>query len=277
MPGFPHPGPLPAGDGDKERRRRIFKVTACLLALCLSAASAADPAPLPAHRAEYLLTRDGLPFADMVMELQPDPDGGYAYRAETKPHKAIELMLSLSGDIGAGARVEELSSGRVVAGRFRPDQYRHRRDGDAQRTLDVRFDWGAVRAAMASADRPWTMKIPPDTQDKLSVLLALRTDLAAGADELSYPVADGGRLKTYRYTRERPDEVAIGQAAWSSITLTRVKDKGEIDYRLWLAPALAYLPVRVERTANGVHYRMELIAHQLGPARPPAAEPESAR
>lgn len=242
----------------------------CALALCVSAPAIADSAPLPPHRAEYLLTRDGLPVADMVMDLRLTPDGGYVYRTETKPHKAVELMMSLSQDIGAGARLEELSSGRIVAGRFRPDQYRHRRDNDDGRTLTIGFDWTTGRAAISSADQPWTMKVPPDAQDKLAVLLALRADLAAGRGDLSYRVADGGRLKTYRYRKEGTDETAAAGASWATVQLTRTKDEGAIDYRLWLAPALAHLPVRVERTENGSHYRMELTA--IDPAAKPQAQ-----
>jgi hypothetical protein len=243
-------------------------LAAFVLAFVWSLAALADPAPIQAHRAEYLLTRDGLPFADMVMELRLTPDGGYVYRAETRPHKAVELMMSLSQDIGAGARLEEVSSGRIVAGRFRPDQYRHRRSNDEQRTLTVAFDWASGQAAIDSADRPWTMQIPPAAQDKLAVLLALRADLAAEAAELSYPVADGGRLKTYRYARAGTEEVALAGGSWTSVLLTRVKDEGEIDYRLWLAPELDYLPVRVERSENGSHYRMELTAIEPAPKPP---------
>lgn len=238
----------------------------CVLSLCLSAPAIADPAPLPPHRAEYLLTRDGLPVADMVMELRLTPDGGYTYRADTRPHKAIELMMSLSADIGSGTRLEEVSSGRVVAGRFRPDQYRYRRDNNDRRTLTLSFDWAAGQAAIASEERPWTMKVPADAQDKLAVLLDLRTDLAAGQGHLSYPVADGGRLKTYRYTHAGREDVGIAAGVWSCLVLNRTKDQGDIDYRLWLAPALDYLPVRVERTENGVHYQMDLTALKPMPA-----------
>jgi len=190
--------------------RGALLAAACL---ALSAAALAAPPPIPAHRAEYLLTRDSLPFAEMVMELRLTPDGGYVYRAETKPHKAVELMMSLSQDIGAGARLEEVSSGRIVAGRFRPHQYHHRRDNDDRRALTISFDWTSGQAAIDSADRPWTMKVPPDAQDKLAVLLALRADLAAGREDLSYAVADGGRLKTYRYSSDGTEEILVAGAS----------------------------------------------------------------
>lgn len=250
------------------KRGALLAVSA--LALALSLAATADPAPIQAHRAEYLLTRDGLPFAEMVMELHLGADGGYLYRAETRPHKAVELMMTLSQEIGAGARLEEESSGRIVAGHFRPDRYHHRRDNDDRRTMTIGFDWAAGQAAIVSADRPWTMKVPPDAQDKLGVLLTLRADLGSGRQDLSYPVADGGRLKTYSYRREGTDEIAAAGTSWTAVRLTRAKDEGEIDYRLWLAPALAHLPLRVERTEGGSHYRMDLTA--IAPVPQPPAE-----
>lgn len=229
-----------------------------VLGLALAGDTIAEPPPVPAHRAEYLLTRDGLAFADMVMELTLNGDGGYHYRAETTPHRALQLILHLFSEVSAGARVAEESSGSTAEGRFLPRQYRYERENDVVRSLTVTFDWEDGSADITSAERPWTMTVPRGTQDKLTVLLALRQDLPRGVTDLTYPVADGGRLKAYRYrnTGRAVIETALGRM--ETVTVTRTKDKGPVDYRLWLAPALDHLPVRVERTEGGAVYRMEI-------------------
>lgn len=235
-----------------------LRTVALLLLLGAASAIVADPLPLAPHRAEYLLTRDGLAVADLVMELESTPDGGYRYHSETRPHRAIQLIMQLSSEVASAARVIEESRGRTVAGRFRPDHYRYLRENEDERALTVSFDWPGAGADMLSEDRPWRMSIPPNAQDKLSVLLALRLDLARGIGDLTYPVADGGKLKDYRYRRTGEAQIESALGAMDTITLSRTKNGGPVDYRLWVAQELDHLPVRVERSEGEAVWRMEL-------------------
>jgi hypothetical protein len=235
-----------------------LRTVALLLLLGAACAVLGDPLPLAPHRAEYLLTRDGLAVADLVMELEATADGGYRYHSETRPHRTIQLIMHLSSDVAAPARVVEESRGRPLDGRFRPDHYRHLRENEDGRTLTVTFDWPRESANMLSEGRPWRMDVPPDAQDKLSVLLALRLDLARGVPELTYPVADGGKLKDYRYRRTGEARIDSALGPIETITLSRTKNDGPVDYRLWVAAELNHVPVRVERSEGGALWRMEL-------------------
>lgn len=239
--------------------RSVILLVTLLLAPWPVSAAGGTGAPLPAHRAEYLVTRDALPIATMVMELELRPDGGYLYRSTTRPEGALALV-GMALDIAAGARVTEVSAGRVGADGFHPEHYRYRRDNDDTRELTVTFDWVEGRAAIKSENKPWSMPVPPEAQDKLAVLLALRKDLAAGNRGLSYPVADGGKLKTYAYRILGRQEVSTPAGTWECLELERVKEGGPPDYRLCLAPDLSYLPVRVDREESGSLFRMELTS-----------------
>ena len=222
----------------------------------LAVAAGLEP-PFPAHRAEYLLTRDGLPVANTIMQLELLSDGGYRYRSTTLPHAALALV-GMALDLHAAARMTEESSGQFVDGRFRPQHYQYRRGNEDSRTLSVTFDWTENRAAMDSEGKPWSMKVPDGTLDKLAVLLALRQDLASGMRDASYSVADGGKLKTYRFERKEEQEIVTPAGTWLSVGVARTKDDTPADYRLWLSPDLDHLPVRVEREETGSQYRMDL-------------------
>ena len=226
----------------------------------------ADPAPLQPHRAEYLLTRDGLPIATMVMELKLSEDGRrYHYHARTRPHKALALV-GKALEISPGAQVDETSGGSIPKDRFRPDRYHHNRKNGSGRELTISFDWKRGRANMESTNKPWSMEVPPDALDKLVVLLALRQDLARGAKDITYPVADGGKLKSYRYAVTEQDRITTGAGSWDSMEVSRSKQGGPTDYRLWLAPDLANLPILIERDEKGVLFSMELTEIEgLGP------------
>lgn len=230
-----------------------------LAALAVLPAAAAVEAPIPPHRAEYLLTRDGLPFGVMTMELAIDADGGYRYRARTAPHAAVALM-SHALELGDNVTQTEESIGRVEAGRFRPNEYHFRREGpDAGRGLDLTFDWERGRAAMISEGKPWSMDVPAEAQDKLSVLLALRQDLRGDQTGHDYRVADGGRLKTYSFRVLGRESLPGAEGERDTLALERSKDGRDVDYRLWMAPELNQLPVRVEREEAGSLYVMELV------------------
>jgi hypothetical protein len=238
-----------------------------LAALAILPAAAIAEAPIPPHRAEYLLTRDGLPFGVINMELMVDANGGYRYRAHTEPHAAVALM-SQALELGDGVGQTEESVGDVEAGRFRPREYHFRREGtEAGRSLDLTFDWARGRAAVRSEGKPWSMEVPAGAQDKLSVLLAVRQDLGVTQGEFSYRVADGGRLKTYSFRVLGPESLPGPDGERDTMALERSKDGREADYRLWMAPDLHQLPVRIERDEAGSLYVMELTRFE-GPGTP---------
>ena len=235
----------------------------------LTAATAGE-APIPPHRAEYLLTRDGLPFGVMTVELVIDTDGGYRYRAHTAPHAAVALM-SQALELGDGASQTEESIGQIAAGRFRPREYHFRRAGtESERGLDLSFDWEQGRAVTTSEGKPWSMDVPAEAQDKLSVLLAVRQDLAVPQGERNYQVADGGRLKTYSFRVLGWESLPGPDGERDTLALERSKDGRDVDYRLWMAPELHLLPVRVERDEAGSLYVMELTRIE-GLGTPPAS------
>ena len=232
-----------------------------LLALQMPAMSLSEPAPLAPHRTEYQLARDGLPFAQMTMTLERVGGGTYRYESRTRPHPALALV-NMAVEIAPNAHVTEESTGELISGRHRPSHYRFRWHNDKSRELTIKFDWGARRALTNSEGQPWTMEIPDGTLDKLAVLLALRQDLARGQRDLVYTVADGGKLKSYRYREAGRTEITTPAGTWDCVELARSKDGAPVDYRLWLAPDLDYLPVLVERRENGALFRMELTRRQ---------------
>jgi hypothetical protein len=248
-----------------------------VLAVLTSLPAAAQvEAPVPPHRADYLLTRDGLPFGVITMELTIDAHGGYRYRARTEPHAAVALM-SQALELADGAGQTEESVGQVEGGRFRPREYHFRRAGtEAAHALDLTFDWARGRAAITSEGKPWSMEVPAEAQDKLSVLLAVRQDLRTAQGERSYRVADGGRLKTYSFRILGRESLPGPDGERDTLALERSKDGREADYRLWLAPDLDQLPVRVEREESGSLYVMELTRVQ-GSGVPPESGAPSGR
>lgn len=145
-------------------------------------------------------------------------------------------------------RVNERSEGRITDTGLRPERYRYERTGSEARSGELRFYWDDGQVVNDVGGRPWRLDIPPDTKDRVVGSVQLMHDLAAGERELRYPVADGGRLRTYRFNvtgRERVDS-ALGEL--EALRVVRTDDDGPGTTVLWCAPSLSFLPIRIEHS-----------------------------
>lgn len=162
------------------------------------------------------------------------------------------LWESRSETAGAGALIRDVyvterTRSELHGGTFRPLEYDyHRQGGDTSRTVRVVFDWRDGQAVNTAKGHTWRMALPEGTFDKLSYLLALMGDLADGERHMRYTIADGGRLKTYdmREAGTETLETALGTLETLKMRRLRRADYGEAT--LWCAPALGYLPVKLE-------------------------------
>jgi len=234
------------------------------VALLLAASAAAAPAP---YRMTYRLTSDTTVIGELVQTLQRTTPGRWRFRSELNPSGFLISLVS--------GRIVEVTELEEQAGRLRPLGYRFERRGlGRNRDVTVTFDWAAGRAHNEVNGKRWSMEIPADALDKHSLLLVVAGDLAAGRTVDAYPVADGGKLKTYGHEALGEERVAtpLGELATLKLDRTRVgKEDGTL---FWHAPALDHLPVRVERVDDdGRVLVLTLTTYQRDP--PPA--PEAAR
>jgi len=247
---------------DRRSHCHTLKRLATLLLLLGAGMIRADYPLLPPHTAEYRLSRNGLVFATMVTQLEYE-ESGYRFEARTRANGALSLINKALA-LTPNASLTEISEGSLKSGRYLPSHYRYRRESGDRRELAIRFDWDAQRARIDSENQPWSMNIPPGTTDKLAVLLRLRQDLSQDAEALTYAVADGGKLKRYRYRYRGEEKIDTPAGSWKSIKFSRHKDDAAADYRLWLAPELTYLPILVERTEKDSIFLMELVRVDTG-------------
>ncbi len=109
------------------------------------------------------------------------------------------------------------------------------------------------------------MRVPDDALDKHSLVLAVSADLRDGRLASSYPVADGGRLKTYTFERLGDERLVTPLGVHDTIKLRRERPGGRPATLFWHAPALDHLPVRIERRdGEGRVLRMSLVRYEPG-------------
>ena len=221
------------------------------LSLIARTAPADEPPQLMPFTAEYSLSRGFLKLARVEVTLELDDQGAYRYSARTTP---VGLAAILHSD-----QISEISSGIITREGVIPQSYQYRhQNSDNPRSVDLSFDWQALRVTNSLAGSSWSMQISPGTQDKFSQQLALMLSLAAGKRRVEFPVADGGRTKNYSYHVQTEESVDVGAGSFHALKVVRSKNRRPSQASLWLAPKLNHLPVIVEKNDKEGRYLMKL-------------------
>ena len=232
-------------------------VVACV-ALLVAGATAAAPRPFSLA---YLLTSDGSEIAEVEQVFEPAGDGRWRFTSRVEPSGILATLV--------GGTIREVTELEEHVARLRPTSYLFERRGLARdRDVTVRFDWKRGRVENVVNDDRWTMRVPQDALDKHSLVLAVSADLEAGTLADSYPVADGGRLKTYSFQRLGDERLVTPLGVLDTVKLRRERPGGRPATLFWHAPAYAHLPVRIERRdGEGRVLRMALTRIDTGRTR----------
>lgn len=213
-----------------------------------------DPTGQPGLRgfsAEYQLRRGSIPIGTVHVSLALSGENSYLYQART-----------LTSGLAAVLRKDEISEssmGHIVDGRITPERYvyQHRRP-DNPRLVQLDFDWPSGRVVNRSQGDRWSMPLPAGTQDKFSQQLALMLAVQQDQRPVEFPVADGGRLKTYRFAERGRELVDTPAGQFDALLFERSKDGRPSRSSIWLATALNYLPLKIERRGDGAMVTMAL-------------------
>lgn len=202
-----------------------------LISLAL-ACSAAAQAPAVVHvEIEYELLRDGSKMAEVVERLEY---GNGAYRmTESWRGRGLYALLG---------RAKRSSEGALGEGGPRPREYIDERSGrDTQR---VSFDWQGGTITRRYKGETRTEPVPPDTQDRLSFLLAL-TFVPRRNGPVSFHIADGRGMSRHTYKPNGREKLGTPAGVFDTIKLIRTNEgSGEVA-EIWLAIERNHLPVRI--------------------------------
>ncbi len=226
---------LAAAQPTAARGRGRFLGALVVLALAWPAAArGALPGPFDVS---YDLHSSGTTIARTRWSLRATGDDRFVYES----HSATVGIAKLFRDVTIVERSEWQQLGNDVLSL----RYRYRRTGRRDKQVVVTFDWerGLVRNTVRGDS--WQMEIPPGTLDKLNYFLALMRDLARGDRSIEYTVADGGKLKPYRFERGGTEVIETSLGPLETVRVIRIRDADSPrETTLWCAPSLGFLPVR---------------------------------
>ena len=190
-------------------------------------------------KASYTLKKGGLSIGHVDRELKQDSNGDYIFESLSKPIGIATVFVK--------DEIKETSHWRLIENNFRPESYSYQRTGGKKdRHVKLVFDWETKKVTNIINDDAWKMDIPENVQDKLLYQLTIMYDLAEAGSELSYEVADGGRLKDYSFRVLSHETISTDIGELKTIKIRRNHKQKTIT--IWCAVDRNYLPVRIEQS-----------------------------
>jgi hypothetical protein len=215
--------------------RRI--VTSLLLLLSSTSLTAQQIADFSAN---YLVRFNGIQAAELKQTLETNEDGTRLYSSQMR---AKGVFAYIKPDV-----ITESSLWHLQNDQIQPLNYSYERTGGKkEKQLTMLFDWSAMTVHIDDKKQPWTLKLKPNTLDKLVYQIALMRDLNKNKQKLDYTIADGGKLKIYNIGMVGEETLKTTLGEIDTIKFTRVKNvDSKRKTTLWCSPKLGYLPVQIE-------------------------------
>ncbi|MEH6627924.1 MAG: DUF3108 domain-containing protein [Motiliproteus sp.] len=200
-------------------------------------ASAAPLSSLTPFKAHYKATFDmGLSVdGTATRELKRQPNGRWQFSQNAK------AMI---------ATVEEQSDFSVVKQNVIPLRYSYlRKIFGKERHALLTFDWNKNQVTNNVQNKPWKLTIKPRTVDKLSYQIQLSQDLKHGKKDLQYQIADGGKIKLYRFDIIGKEQLETPLGTLETIKVRRIRSDGKKrETLIWFAQSINYMLVKLSQT-----------------------------
>lgn len=239
-------------------RNTTSLVSVLLLALSILPATG-QAGVLSNFTATYQVQRDSMALGSARFTLSPQGESCYLYHGVARPEGIAALV--------AGETVEQ-SHFCLHGGKIRPLSYKTQEDGGKGDSYTLSFDWinRSVRTDNSAA-----RKLSADGVDPLSLQIALRKLLSdAGGSLPTTPiemvVVEDDKEKTYNFRVIGRESLQTPIGTLEAVRVDRVDDSKR-QLRLWLAPSLDYLPIKVEQQRRkGAITRLSIDALPDSPA-----------
>jgi len=230
----------------KKHLPRLLLLTAVIAATALQAATLDD------FEATYILRLGSLHIGNATIALQTGTDGSYLYESHSTPTRWVAWLLE--------DQLYESSLGQLTAAGLRPDKYHYLRNGgDKKREAVLSFNWDEHTVMNEVEGSRWKMDIPPGTIDKLATQLSMMLALQQNKTDVTFKVADGGKLKDYGFKVVGQETLEVAAGKFATVKITKLRKNTRRQTYVWCAPELNYLPIRIwQRETDDSVYTSEL-------------------
>lgn len=188
-------------------------------------------------QADYTLSKNDFTVGVAEYRLYPQPTGQLVYESTAKTEGLAALFIH--------DRIVERSHIIQSQNGLRPQEYDYQQKGGKEdSSYQLRFDWSQHKLVNTHLKK--TLKLPADTQDMLSFQLNLMKALQSGKKRLSFHLAEQNEINAYELEFKQKMKLNTALGEMNVVLMEHQHPKDHDVFRFWCAPALEYLPVKIE-------------------------------
>ncbi len=205
---------------------------------------AEDSISLTPYTATYAFHYRGFKAGLIHFELTPKADNTYVYTTRVEPGMLARLVVSPDAIEQTVVQIDDHG--------VRPLSWMSE-DGKSSTDDDGKlvFDWAAQRVSGTVEDQTVTLPTRPGLQDRLSMQIAVLVALLQDAPPAPITMIDGDRIKLYSYTYKKTLQLDTAAGHFNTLLYESTRHGSSRLKRIYHAPALGYLPVRLETMRKG--------------------------
>jgi hypothetical protein len=117
--------------------------------------------------------------------------------------------------------------------------------------LTTRFDPDGRKARVLYQGENLEFDLPPGTVDPQTLTLALMLDMQQGLPAGDYSALDRTKIKSYTFKLLGEERLKTSIGEYATVILQEGKDTDSRTRKVWVAPELGYLPVKIEYRRKG--------------------------
>lgn len=215
------------------------------------AAGTAGSAELRPFTATYNISWSGISAGNATLTLKQQPDGRWDYQSVTKARGLFRMAMP--------AELQSSSTFSIQDGKVVPELFVADGGSGSDKDQELRFDWTSGRVTGRNEKAAVDLPLQQGLLDSLSVQVALMMELLAGRTPARFVLVDKGRIKDYDYSSQGQETVRTPVGEQHTVIYRSARPGSANGTWFWCAPALGYLPVRVERReGKSVQWSMRL-------------------
>ena len=234
-------------------------------------AGADDPAPgvatpvaapavgLRPYEVVYEFSAYGFNAGTVGLTLRQETPEQWTYISRSHPRGLFQLVRSAARTVTSRMIIDQRG--------VRPLVSTDSEEGASTPQSEVHFDWTANRATGNVEGQAINMELRPGVQDDLSAQVALIRALNSGQTPTKLLVFDKSGIRDYSYTPVGEEKLSTPLGELATVIYRSQRANAPRSTRYWCAPALGFIPVRVEqRRLDKVEWTMNLRSLHLDPA-----------
>lgn len=188
---------------------------------------------------EYDVNYNGMELGVSKRRLTINKDQTATYKATTVPEGFAALLIKET--------ITETSKIKITREQIQPNQYTEIKNKKGKtETIQLQFDWKNQNLSNSYLKTKHVLKT--NTHDLLSFQLNIMQDLQKNKRHMQYRIATKKHIRNYNLDFVDKERLQTSLGEFEVVKLQTTQKEGKSQFTFWCAPALEYLPVKIQKT-----------------------------